>query len=59
MTEIDSIVEDFKTLHDESRKYSPEQITLWDHMLEMGKHDSYNSPPVKAFFFKLAKLKCV
>ena len=58
MTEVDSIVEDLKTLHDESRKYSPEQIRVWAHMLEMGKHDSYNSPPAKPFF-KSAKSKCV
>ena len=50
ITEVDSIVEDLKTLHDESRKYLPEQIRLWDHMLEMGKHDSYNSRPAKPFF---------
>lgn len=41
MTEVDTIVEDLKTRHDESRKYSPEQIRVW---AQMGKHNSYGKP---------------
>lgn len=36
------------TLHE--GKYSPEQLRAWSHLLEMGKHDSYEQPPDKPFF---------
>ena len=50
MTEVDTIVEELNTAHGESKKYSPEQIRVWAHMLQMGKHDSYDDPPAKPFF---------
>lgn len=45
ITEVDSIVKELET-----KKYSPEQIRVWAHMLQMNKHDSYDSPPTKPFF---------
>ena len=48
MARVDDI---FEELHDKHKgKYSAEQLGAWSHLLEMGKHDSYEEPPDKPFF---------
>ena len=48
MAEVDDI---YKKLQDKHKgKYSAEQLRTWSHLLEMGKHDSYEEPPDKPFF---------
>ena len=49
MSEVECIIDDLEKRH-ESGKYSAEQIRVWAHMIQMGKHDSYDNPPSKRFF---------
>ena len=48
MASVDGIYEKLQEKH--KGKYSPEQLRAWSHLLEMGKHGSYNEPPDKPFF---------
>ncbi len=50
MSELDDIVEELNAKHQDSGKYTAEQIRVWAHMLQMQKHDSYVYPPAKRFF---------
>ena len=48
MAEIDEICDDLVKKHGE--KYTKEQARAWAVLIQMGKHDSYDSPPDKHFF---------
>ena len=46
--QIEEIVEKLKDMH--SGRYSLEQYNCWAHTIDMGKHNSYESPPDLPFF---------
>lgn len=46
--QIEEIVDKLKEMH--SSLYSLEQYNCWAHTIDMGKHDSYDSPPNLPFF---------
>lgn len=48
MAAVDGIYAELQDKH--KGKYSPEQLRAWAHLLEMGKHESYDDPPDKPFF---------
>lgn len=48
MKQIEEIVEKLKDMH--SGRYSLEQYNCWAHTIDMGKHNSYESPPDLPFF---------
>lgn len=50
MNEVSTIGEELKEKHGE--KYNEQQLNCWAHMLQSNRHDSYDSPPRKAFFGK-------
>lgn len=45
---VDEIYKKLSDIHD--NKFTPEQKSAWAHMIEMGKHISYDVPPKKRFF---------
>jgi len=45
---VDDIYEKLQDKH--KGKYSAEQLRTWAHLLQMGKHESYDEPPDKPFF---------
>ena len=50
MIEVESIEETLLEKHD--GMYSWEQIRAWAHLIQMGKHDSYDNAPAKPFWKK-------
>lgn len=50
MNEVSTTVDKLKEKHGE--KYNPLQLNCWAHMIQSHKHDSYDTPPRKAFFGK-------
>ena len=48
LSEVDKIVATLTEKH--SKKYTVEQIRAWAHMIQIGKHESYDEPPNKPFF---------
>lgn len=50
MSEVEKIVVSLTEKH--SKDYTVEQIRAWAHMVQMGKHLSYDEPPEKPFFKK-------
>ena len=48
MTEVDEILEKLKQKHAEN--YTPKQLLTWAHMIQMNKHESYDTAPNKPFF---------
>lgn len=50
MSQVQVIVEELQERHGSSKKYSPEQVRAWAHMIQLRKHDSYETPPDKPFF---------
>ena len=48
MVEIDEICDKLVKQHGE--KYTKEQTRAWAVLIQMGKHESYDSPPDKHFF---------
>ena len=50
MTEVQLIYEELEKHHGDS--FTKEQLMAWAHMLNIKKHDSYNTPPKKPFFKK-------
>ena len=48
MTNIDELCEKLTAIHESN--YTKEQIRAWAILIQMGKHDNYNSPPDKRFF---------
>ena len=50
MSEVEKIVVSLTEKH--SKDYTVEQIRAWAHMVQMGKHLSYDEPPEKPFFQK-------
>ena len=50
MTQVESIENELRKKHDSV--YSQEQIRAWAHLIQMGKHDSYDTAPNKPFWKK-------
>ena len=48
MALVDDICEELQAKH--KSKYSLEQLGMWAHLLQIGKHESYKKPPDKSFF---------
>ena len=48
MTQVDDIIDKLKKKHQDA--YSEEQYRVWALMIQMGKHESYDSAPDKLFF---------
>lgn len=48
MASVDGIYDELQAKH--NGKSSPEQLRARSHLLEMGKHGSYDEPPDKPFF---------
>lgn len=48
MVEVESIEDELMKSHDKT--YSREQIRAWAHLIQMGKHESYTTPPSKPFW---------
>ena len=53
MMEVDEILEKLKQKHAEN--YTPEQLLTWAHMIQMKKHESYDTAPNKPFFGSKSK----
>ena len=49
MSQVEIILDKLESIHD-AGQYTPEQMRAWAHLLQMKKHDSYESPPNKPFF---------
>lgn len=47
MTEVEAIEEKLSNKHSNegARIFSDEQFRSWAHLIQMGKHSSYNTPP--------------
>lgn len=52
MTEVETIEEKLKEIHNKDgvKSFSDEQLRSWAHLIQMGKHTSYNTPPDKPFW---------
>lgn len=52
MTEVEAIEEKLKNKHSNegARVFSDEQFRSWAHLIQMGKHSSYDTPPDKPFW---------
>ena len=52
MTEVQVIEDKLKEMHnkDGAKIFSDEQIRTWAHLIQMGKHSSYDTPPDKPFW---------
>ena len=50
LQEVEKIVEELKEKH--AASYSIEKLNAWAHLLHMGKHDSYETPPNLPYFGK-------
>ena len=48
MTVVDEICDELSAKHGD--KYTPEQYRCWANLIQLQKHDSYDSPPKKRFF---------
>uniref|UniRef100_A0A1X7UNK9 SHOCT domain-containing protein n=1 Tax=Amphimedon queenslandica TaxID=400682 RepID=A0A1X7UNK9_AMPQE len=48
MSEVQTIVDELEKKHASS--YTPEQLRVWGHMIQLKKHDSFEVPPSKPFF---------
>ena len=48
VSEVDQIFQKLDEKH--KGEYSPEQMRAWSHLIQMGKHTSYEDPPDKPFF---------
>ena len=48
MIEVESVEEEL--MKDHKDVYSCEQIRAWAHLIQMGKHESYTTPPDKPFW---------
>lgn len=48
MTVVDEICNELSAKHGD--KYTPEQYRCWANLIQLQKHDSYDSPPKKRFF---------
>ena len=55
MIEVESVEEEL--MKDHKDVYSREQIRAWAHLIQMGKHESYTTPPDKLFWRRPAKSK--
>ena len=51
MTEVGTIEDKLKKIHnnDGVKYFSDEQLRSWAHLIQMGKHMSYNTPPKNPF----------
>ena len=50
LQEVEKIVDDLRSKH--AAKYSTEQLNAWAHLLHVGKHNSYETPPNLPYFGK-------
>ena len=50
LQEVEKIVDDLQRKH--AAKYSNEPYNAWTHLLHVGKHDSYETPPKLPYFGK-------
>lgn len=48
MSKVDEIFQKLDDTH--KNKFTPEQKRAWAHMIELGKHDSYDEPPNNVSF---------
>lgn len=53
MSAVDKICDELSDKHGE--KYTPEQYRCWANLIQLHKHDSYESPPNKRFFTEKSK----
>lgn len=53
MSKVDEIFKKLDKNH--PKKFTPEQKRAWAHLIELGKHDSYDEPPKKRFFQQVSK----
>jgi len=44
------VVDNIHVFEEQRDKHRGKQLRAWSHLLEMGKHDSYEEPPDKPFF---------
>ena len=47
---LGEVQEIYEKLHSKHTSYDQEQLRMWAHLIQMGKHDSYEVPPYKPFF---------
>lgn len=52
MTEVQVIEDKLKEIHNKAgaKVFSDEQLRTWAHLIQMGKHSSYDTPPDKPFW---------
>ena len=51
MAVVETVYDDLKKKHEGGTiVYTPEQLRAWSHLIQMGKHSSYEEPPDKPFF---------
>ena len=50
LQEVEKIVEELKEKH--AASYNIKKLNAWAHLLHMGKHDSYETPPNLPYFGK-------
>ena len=52
MTEVETVEDKLKEIHNKDgvKSYSDEQLRSWAHLIQMGKHTSYDTPPDKPFW---------
>lgn len=55
LEEVEKIVKELQEKH--AAKYSIEKLNAWAHLLHIGKHDSYETPPDYPYFGKSRKEK--
>ena len=47
---LGEVQEIYEKLHSKHTSYDQEQLRMWAHLIQMGKHDSYEVPPNQPFF---------
>ena len=57
MLEVQEIIQKLKQKH--GSKYAAEKYNAWAHMINMGKHGSYEDAPDYAYFGRKQKLKAI
>ena len=61
MTEVQVIEDKLKEVHnkDGAKVFSDEQLQTWAHLIQMGKHSSYDPPPDKQITTRLRNISLV
>ena len=47
---LDKVQEIYETLRSKHENYNQERLRMWAHLIQMGKHESYDVPPNQPFF---------